>query len=246
LLALFTGPIITDIDRAILRNEAKRNEFIFIIGTNYYDRIDSAAKRSGRFDQTFPIVYPDLESRASILLGHLLRFLGSPNALRGYLALMKEISDDTSFLDTLAKFTGLVSYNGLQDFNRYLTNLTSRNREQINDDSHRQYAKEGYRDIVGEVKKYNTRQVSAVLKSEIDLVEYYRRRPNAMEEIEAVLQVLPTTKFLWGARSKLNRLDILGELVAAVESEEQLDHKTKQQFVQKMKSYGEQIEAPSQ
>jgi SpoVK/Ycf46/Vps4 family AAA+-type ATPase len=212
-----------------LRNQAKKNEFIFIIGTNYYDRIDSAAKRSGRFDQTFPIVYPDLESRASILLSHLQELFKSADDLRVHLTAIKEIIGDGSFLDTLAEFTGLVSYTGLQDFNRYISNLTTESRRQTSN-ANRQYVD----DIVREVKKYNAREVGTVLKSEIDLVEYYRKRPNAIEEIEAVLCVLPMTNLLWDGKSKLNRAYALKELVKAVRSEKQLDKETKQKFVQKI------------
>jgi hypothetical protein len=51
-----------------LRDKAKHNEFIFILATNYYDRIDSAAKRTGRIDRDFILVYPDRSSRAAQFL----------------------------------------------------------------------------------------------------------------------------------------------------------------------------------
>lgn len=46
-----------------LHDAAKRKGFLFLIGTNYLDRIDSAAKRAGRIDETKLILYPDIESR---------------------------------------------------------------------------------------------------------------------------------------------------------------------------------------
>jgi len=58
------------------RDAAKENEFIFILGTNYLDRIDSAAKRSGRIDQQLLVVYPDEPSRAYIILQQLLKAIG--------------------------------------------------------------------------------------------------------------------------------------------------------------------------
>jgi hypothetical protein len=57
------------------RDQAKTKEFMFLIGTNYFERIDSAARRTGRIDQTFPIVYPDLESRAYMILQFLMKRL---------------------------------------------------------------------------------------------------------------------------------------------------------------------------
>lgn len=48
-----------------LHDAAKRKGFLFLIGTNYLDRIDSAAKRPGRIDETKLILYPDSESRTA-------------------------------------------------------------------------------------------------------------------------------------------------------------------------------------
>jgi hypothetical protein len=98
-----------------LRDQAKKKEFIFIMGTNYFDRIDSAAKRSGRFDQSFLIVYPDLQSRGYVIMQHILKeldatkqkerceFIGSyaprpelklePKALLGYLTELQKASE---------------------------------------------------------------------------------------------------------------------------------------------------------
>jgi hypothetical protein len=56
-----------------LRDKAKLNEFVFILATNYYDRIDSAAKRTGRIDRDFILVYPDRTSRAAQFLDQGLR-----------------------------------------------------------------------------------------------------------------------------------------------------------------------------
>lgn len=46
-----------------LHDAAERKGFLFLIGTNYLDRIDSAAKRTGRIDEKLFILYPDSESR---------------------------------------------------------------------------------------------------------------------------------------------------------------------------------------
>jgi hypothetical protein len=51
-----------------LRDAAPRKSLIFLIGTNYSDRIDPAAKRSGRIDKEIVVVYPDEASREALLL----------------------------------------------------------------------------------------------------------------------------------------------------------------------------------
>lgn len=56
-----------------LHKAAKGKEFIFILGTNYYERIDSAAKRAGRIDREFLIVYPDKQSRMQMMVDYLLK-----------------------------------------------------------------------------------------------------------------------------------------------------------------------------
>ena len=50
-----------------LRKAATQKSFIFLIGTNYVDRIDPAAIRTGRIDKIFPILYPDQDSRLALI-----------------------------------------------------------------------------------------------------------------------------------------------------------------------------------
>lgn len=50
-----------------LHDAAKMKEFLFLIGTNYYERIDRAAKRTGRIDEKFLVLYPDNQSRSKII-----------------------------------------------------------------------------------------------------------------------------------------------------------------------------------
>jgi len=63
-----------------LRKAAKKNEFIFILATNYKDRIDSAAIRSGRVDQSILVAYPDAPARANLLLNEIRKMRGKMDA----------------------------------------------------------------------------------------------------------------------------------------------------------------------
>lgn len=50
-----------------LRDACARQEIFFMLATNYVDRIEPALIRRGRFDRAIPIVYPDRESRISMV-----------------------------------------------------------------------------------------------------------------------------------------------------------------------------------
>lgn len=52
---------------ADLRSACPRQEICFLLGTNYVENIDLALIRRGRIDDTIPVVYPDFESRVSII-----------------------------------------------------------------------------------------------------------------------------------------------------------------------------------
>lgn len=51
---------------------------IFVIGTNYADRIDRAIKRAGRIDHKFLVLPPDLKKRTDFLKTELEQLLGGP------------------------------------------------------------------------------------------------------------------------------------------------------------------------
>lgn len=59
-----------------LRKAAKKKEFIFILATNYRDRIDSAAKWTERIDREFLLIYPDLTSRQDLVLQYMMEKIG--------------------------------------------------------------------------------------------------------------------------------------------------------------------------
>ena len=56
-----------------LRDAAEEREFIFLIGTNYLERIDPAARRTGRIDENFLVLYPDMPSRAGIIVDEIIK-----------------------------------------------------------------------------------------------------------------------------------------------------------------------------
>jgi len=76
---------------------------IFIIATNYYERIDSAIKRRGRIDDQFLLCLPDLEQRVTLML----RFAGKPE---------KREHNDAEFqsIVKIAKETPLYGYSDLK------------------------------------------------------------------------------------------------------------------------------------
>lgn len=51
-----------------LHDSAKKQSFVYCLGTNYLRDIDDAAKREGRFDKKIPVYKPDALSRAGALL----------------------------------------------------------------------------------------------------------------------------------------------------------------------------------
>jgi broad-specificity NMP kinase len=243
-----------------LRDEAKRNEYIFIVGTNYFDRIDSAAKRSGRFDQNFLVVYPDLPSRRAIAIQHLLDVLGSKEyeksrqffadlvenssvpeplrALQNYLSALhkqspsatsqKDRALDRPFFEACCEYSGLLSFKKLQELNLLLTKLTidpPNGYEAATTDEQRSAARNEYANalslaivqIIDELCNYNS-GIWERFKPEIEFVEYFRRRPGALDEISRVARVLPESDFCPHVgdddRSKIARRKVLGELIA--------------------------------
>jgi hypothetical protein len=54
---------------------------IFIVATNYYERIDSAIRRRGRIDEHFLLCLPDNEQRLNLLTRFVMKFL--PHAAKG-------------------------------------------------------------------------------------------------------------------------------------------------------------------
>lgn len=71
--------------------DAKRS--IFIIATNYANRIDPAIKRPGRIDQKYLLLTPDLEKRKSIIL----------EALRKQFTNEKADADERAILEAVGK-----------------------------------------------------------------------------------------------------------------------------------------------
>jgi len=124
------------------RDAAKRNEFIFVIGTNYFERIDAAAKRSGRIDESFLVVYPDLPARGHIMLEYLLSQLPTDSdaifaPLEAYLRRLGKAAEEakllregneseSAFFDVFVEFCGLLSYSSLRGLRERLKDLTIR------------------------------------------------------------------------------------------------------------------------
>ncbi len=66
IMELLTGHMLPRLDT--LHQAAKANGMTYVLATNYVERLDTAAIRDGRFDQTKFIYYPDAASRACRLV----------------------------------------------------------------------------------------------------------------------------------------------------------------------------------
>jgi SpoVK/Ycf46/Vps4 family AAA+-type ATPase len=194
------------------RDGADRNEYIFLLATNYKDRIDSAAIRSGRIDQLLPIVYPDKQSRAYIIIRQLAQswkkenlrkqLIGVGDYFRGLQECLRALYPEAaaeSFLDNLAEFSGFLSYQKIRALLKFLP-----------DNNFAANVREARKRELDQLIK----QLSAIgqveagrYQPEINLAEY-AERPGAYNEIELLTKVIPHTRFPWptpAQRSLLQR-----------------------------------------
>jgi hypothetical protein len=181
------------------RDAAEKNEFIFILATNYKDRIDAAAIRSGRIDQLLPIVYPDSASRAFITIRHLVQsarkkrideqFKHASDYLKGIEACLqaaKMPGPHEKFLDNLAEFSGFLSYQKIRALLKLLPGGDFNDREK---------RKTELRQLIQELSAIG-REEAGRFQPEINLTEY-AERPAAYEEILLLAGVIPRSRFPW-------------------------------------------------
>ncbi len=182
-----------------LRVAAKKNEFIFILATNYQDRIDAAAIRSGRIDQSLCVVYPDEPARASLLLGEIGKMAGkytggkqafTTQYLSRGKAHLKSI--DKTFAEDVvryfARYVGFLSYQRIQEIIKlYLASPVSSEGEArlLELDAEDDRFKELF-DTLCDITGPN----SPRFKPEINLSEY-GRRPRARMELERLIPLIP-------------------------------------------------------
>ena len=179
------------------RDAAKQNEFIFVIGTNYFERIDAAAKRSGRIDKSFLVVYPDLPARGHIMLEYLISQLPAGEAifdsLKEYLQRLKKLAKEaelpraenesgSAFFDVFVEFCGLLSYSSLRGLRERLKELT--------------IDREDLPTLVAEMNEVR-RGHSRRFRPEIGLADYVGRGPEALEEAARVARLMPALDIPW-------------------------------------------------
>jgi ATPase family associated with various cellular activities (AAA) len=183
------------------RGAAERKEFIFILATNYKDRIDSAAIRSGRIDQLLPVVYPDSRSRAFIAIRHLVQRMGNKEvgeqfvAVGNYLKEIQECLAQTSelegpaerFLDNLAEFSGFLSHQKFSTLLKLLPNAD------FSDHSSRQME---LRELIKELSAIGRKEAGR-FQPEISLSEYAERPAVFDDELKFLVKVIPNIKFPW-------------------------------------------------
>jgi hypothetical protein len=205
------------------RDQAKKNEFIFILGTNYFDRIDAAAKRSGRIDRSFVVAYPDLHSRSYIILRLLLKALaknkgpaGQFDALREYLQSIQQVlgnvfpKKNKIFVDMFATFSGFLSYPKMKDLSDRLIELTTKKTEGPHGVMPDVTA-EKLKRMIGELHAV-ARGTSTRFKPEISLAEYAERPDIFDDEVVKVVASIPSVPFPWpessGTRKKSAGKDV--------------------------------------
>jgi hypothetical protein len=181
------------------RDAAEKNEFIFILATNYKDRIDAAAIRSGRIDQLLPIVYPDSASRAFIIIRHLVqrarkKGIGEQfkhasdylNDIKACLQAAKMPGPHEKFLDNLAEFSGFLSYQKIRALLKLLPGGDFKDQEK---------RERELRQLIQELSAIGKKEAGRY-QPEINLTEY-AERPAAFEEILLLADVIPRSKFPW-------------------------------------------------
>jgi SpoVK/Ycf46/Vps4 family AAA+-type ATPase len=99
-----------------LHDSASQRLFLFVIGTNYVDRIDSAMRRRGRVDREVAVLYPDLESRRAIVREELTKGRGVTPTRR-------------QWTNRVAMATGVFSYVMLQELCGWIRKNWSRPKE---------------------------------------------------------------------------------------------------------------------
>lgn len=155
-----------------LRDAAACKQFLFLIGTNYLDRIDPAAKRTGRIDETKLILYPDSESRKSQIFKELREKFNSskidPKAesseFNEFLTELKLYSS----LDSIVNATALLSIPAL---NRVCTMIFS---------AHSTDSVKFWKEFDIHIKNLQTHK-SPWVKWDVDL-DVYWGRPGAVDE----------------------------------------------------------------
>jgi hypothetical protein len=198
-----------------LYDSAKRHEFIFILGTNYLDHIDPAAKRSGRIDQPLAIVYADEESRKHITMDRLINKIKDPDnpddteaTIDALDKLTKAVSNRDSQLpekcvSDFAEFGGFLSY---PNFAKLLDELVAMIRlvlRKPGDSGRDIWTREINRQwdaINGKLQDINEKSPRAQFKPEIQLASYCDR-PGALDELQQIIESIPNRPFRGASKS---------------------------------------------
>ena len=205
------------------RDAAKKNEFIFIIGTNYFERIDSAAKRSGRIDQSFPIVYADLPSRGYMIIEYLLKKYdpekaNMPQSLsdqlidatsdterraailayqatraREYLVAIQQEASDIKLASKASRRAGGVRL--IDEYAKFTGFLSYTAIDELNKIFKQKPSRDSVKDLIGHLHAIYRGQ-SDRFKPEIALSDYADRL-DAVAEMAKVAKVIPRDVFPW-------------------------------------------------
>jgi hypothetical protein len=85
-----------------LHDSAEQQTFAYCLGTNYFSKIDLAAKRRGRFDKSLPVYKPDSLSRAGALLCR----LGEAKKSKANGSIIGDVDELRRFFEVIARTVG--------------------------------------------------------------------------------------------------------------------------------------------
>ena len=161
-----------------LHDAAEVKSFIFLICTNYLDRIDSAAKRRGRIDETFTVLYADEASRRAMIVDLLGKKL-KPNDLIDLIN-RKTDSDNSSL--NIVSATAMLSYQGLKQVCSSVGDnmLGNDNRPTLD-----------WTCIDEKLRLLTQDNEDAVASPEIKLSNFYAKRAGALDEWVKLLDLIP-------------------------------------------------------
>lgn len=190
-----------------LHDAAKQQEFIFILGTNYRDHIDPAAKRSGRIDEQLAVVYSDQVARTYITIDNLIR---KNNKLED---IQKALTDPVfrqydgvggpNLISLTAEFAGFLSYPNFQTIVDQLVELLKA------PDAERLEM------FIRWLREINEPAPRARFKPEVRLADF-SNRPDAVEELEMIVESIPHRPFPGSDDTKSLRLRELNELLELI------------------------------
>jgi adenylate kinase family enzyme len=188
-----------------LKQYGEKKRLIFIVATNYQDRLDAAITRTGRIDESFLLAPPDARSRYCLIRGFLEKRIRDEELFQDF-DKDKRLPAATAFAKVLTELTAGWVYKELDLLVETITSRTAGKKEEWTKALHtlsqtnlREPSLETLLELkIEPIKLEET--VSVPDKQELvthkilgrrpslDLLSFYADRPKAHEEVERVLR----------------------------------------------------------